>query len=194
MKAEWAIDQLDTFIRMAESHPVESPRSTRGSFPRMTRSTPEDEITAQARVVEKIIDRVTPGWRNLNVSTAMNRWERHRAAAIQAREEVRRAEEFEENLGDTAPKLCAAELHDWIWDGARSLWQSEHYREAVEGAARTLNARTQQKDDRRNLSETKLYQEVFRVEAAEPGRPRLRRMPPEDSDTYRFATQRHGLG
>lgn len=90
-----------------------------------------------------------------------------------------------ENLGENAPGFSAAELHPWIWEGAKSLWQSGHYRGAVGGAIRKLNAETQNKVDRRDLSETKLFQESFSDKAAEPGKKRLRRMQPDGRDTYK---------
>lgn len=116
---------------------------------------------------------------------ANNRWARHREASIRAREELVRQEEIDQNLGDNAPQISARNLHPWVWSGAQSLWQSGHYRSAVEDAAKKVNAETQNKVGRRDLSETKLFQEVFSDKPAEHGKSRLRRMKPEDSNTYR---------
>ena len=82
-------------------------------------------------------------------------------------------------------KVAAPKLHPWVWGGAASLWQSDHYRSAVEDAAKKVNAETQNKVGRRDLSETKLFQEVFSDKPAEPGKARLRRMANDGSDTYR---------
>jgi Protein of unknown function (Hypoth_ymh) len=144
------------------------------------------EVTRQAPVVERIMDRVIPNWRTeVPDTSANNRWSRHREAAIRAREELNREQEIQENLGENAPKLSAAELHPWIWSGAKSLWQSGHYRESVEGAIKKLNAETQNKVGRRDVSETDLFKQAFTLDAPAPGRARLRRMKPDASDTYK---------
>ena len=118
-------------------------------------------------------------------SSANNRWSRHREAAIRAREQLVREQEIRENLGEDAPELSAAELHDWVWSGAKSLWQSGHYREAVEGAIKKLNAETQNKVRRRDVSETDLFRQAFSLDPAAIGKTRLRRMASDGSDTYK---------
>ena len=50
-----------------------------------------------------------------------------------------------------------------------------------------MNAETQNKIARRDVSETDLFKQAFSLDAAVPGKARLRRMSPEDSDTYRSA-------
>jgi hypothetical protein len=61
---------------------------------------------------------------------------------IRCIETIRRDAEIRENLGEDAPDLNAGSMHPWIWQGARSLWQSGHFAEAVEAAAKKLNAET----------------------------------------------------
>ncbi|WP_433702991.1 TIGR02391 family protein [Prescottella equi] len=180
MNTEWAIAELDKFIYQTELVPHPSPNVI-GSFERGS----DEEIASQAQVVEKILARVLPKWRTEVVTSRYRDWDQHHEAAIRAKAELVRKQEIEENLGENAPELSAAELHPWIWEGAKSLWQSGHYREAVGGAIRKLNAETQNKVGRRDLSETKLFQESFSDKAAESGRKRLRRMQPDGSDTYR---------
>lgn len=94
-------------------------------------------------------------------------------------------QEINDNLGENAPELSAAELHTWIWSGAKSLWQSGHYREAVEGAIKKLNAETQNKVGRRDLSETDLFKQSFSLDEPKPGKSRLRRIKDDGSDTYK---------
>lgn len=72
-------------------------------------------------------------------------------------------------------------MHPWVWDGAHTLWQSEHYREAVRAAAAAINAHTQTKVGRRDVSDAKLMQEAFTDNAPEAGKPRLR-FPGDPSD------------
>ncbi|GAA2393464.1 TIGR02391 family protein [Gordonia cholesterolivorans] len=180
MNTEWAIKELEIFILATElvSHPDPG---VIASFPRES----DEIIAAQAHVVEQIMNRVVPNWRTEVGKDSYHRWGAHREAAVRARAQLVRKQEIEENLGENAPELSAAELHPWIWEGAKSLWQSGHYREAVGGAIRKINAETQNKVGRRDLSETKLFQESFSEKVAEPGKKRLRRMQPDGSDTYK---------
>lgn len=181
---EWVIAQLDDFIAGTATHFVKGPPGTIG-FGSYRTAASEDDIVKQAQVVEQILDRVVPGWRDLDVGTSHKRWELHREAAVRAKEAVRRAEEVRKNLGDDAPEISAADLHPWVWSGAASLWRSGHYRSAVEDAAKKVNAETQNKVGRRDISETKLFQEAFSEKAPTTGKARLRRMPNDGSDTYK---------
>lgn len=182
--AVWAVAQLDGFIAATTTHHVPSPPGFANAGTYQTASS-QEEVLKKAQVVEQILDRTVPRWRDLEVDTNRKKWERHREAAIRAKEELLRQEEVRDKLGDDAPKISAAGLHPWVWSGAASLWRSGHYRSAVEDAAKKVNAETQNKLGRRDISETKLFQEAFSEKAAEPGKSRLRRMKPDQSDTYR---------
>lgn len=184
MNIEWAIEQLDDFIKATTVTYVPSPPGTIG-FHSYTTAAAEDDVVKRAQVVEQILDRVVPGWRNGIKKKDRQEWSVHYEASIRAREALVRAEEVRQNLGENAPALSAAELHEWVWGGAKSLWQSGHYREAVEGAIRKLNAETQNKVGRRDASETDLFKQAFTTDAARPGKARLRRMLPDTGDTYK---------
>lgn len=114
----------------------------------------------------------------------MNRWCQHIETAQRVRTLLLRHTEIREKLGDNAPQLDADRMHPWIWDGARSLWQSGHYREAVRAACVKLNAETQNKTGRRDASETALFSQVFSVDPPQPGKPRLRVVPDDGSQTF----------
>lgn len=180
LNVEWAIEQLDLLISQTDLVPYSDP-SIIGSHTRAD----EEDIAAQAQVTEKILARALPRWRAEVPIDQYQSWGQHREAAIRARAELTREQEIRENLGDNAPEISAANLHPWVWDGARSLWQSGHFRSAVEDAAKKVNAETQNKVDRRDLSETKLFQEAFSEKPAESGKARLRRVTDDGSDTYR---------
>ncbi|MDJ1135772.1 TIGR02391 family protein [Streptomyces iconiensis] len=138
--------------------------------------------------MEKILDRVLPGWRGSVPSErdkSVNRWYQHREAAQRADAALQRDAEIRERLGDDAPVLSAGTMHPWAWEGARGPWQSGHYREAVTAAARKVNAKTQDKAGRREVSETALFQSLFSKDAPKPGQPRLRLMSDDDGDTCR---------
>jgi hypothetical protein len=180
LNAEWALKELDALIYLTELVPHPS-SNVIGSFPRGS----ESDIAAQAQVVEQILNRVLPRWRAEVPDDEYTAWARHREAATRARTQLTRAEEIRQNLGDDAPGLSAADLHPWVWSGARSLWQSGHFVQAVRDAATKLNAETQNKVGRRDISETDLFKQSFSLDGAKPGKSRLRRMQPEGSDTYR---------
>lgn len=186
MNVDWALNELDKFITMTV---MRNGSGSSGGAVVITSRTytaaTDAEVTKQAQVVEKNLDRVIPGWRTDIENSKNNRWTRHREAAIRAREELVRAEEVRENLGENAPDLSAADLHPWIWSGAKSLWQSGHYREAVEGAIRKLNAEAQNKVGRRDISETDLFKQAFSLDEPKSGKSRLRRMQDDGSDTYK---------
>src|ERR1700735_841551 len=179
VNTEWAMEQLRPFITST----VWSPSG--GPFGRHAVS--EDLIVAQAQVVEVIFEQVIPDWRDhvKDRARSPDRWRDHRQVAQRALAQLERGQEIRDNLGDAAPDLSAARMHPWAWDGARSLWASGHFREAVSAAAVKINAETQNKLGRRDLSEAKLFQEAFSLRPAEVGKPRLRLMPDDSSDTFR---------
>jgi len=186
LNTEWALGELEKFIRMTVM--TNNSRSGNGFVSithKSSTASPDAEVTKQAQVVEKVLDRVIPNWRSELELNDKNRWTRHREAAIRAKEELVRAEEIEQNLGENAPRLSAADLHPWIWQGAKSLWQSSHFVQAVRDAVTKLNAETQNKVGRRDVSETDLFKQSFSTDDPKPGKARLRRIPPEDGDTYR---------
>jgi len=180
MNTEWAIAELDKFIHATELVPHPSPNVI-GSFSRGD----EEEIAGQAHVIEKILSRVVPEWRSEVSEDKYHRWGEHREAAVRARAQLVREQAINDNLGENAPELSAAELHTWTWSGAKSLWQSGHYREAVEGAIKKLKAETQNKVGRRDLSEIDLFKQSFSLDEPKPGKSRLRRMKDDGSDTYK---------
>lgn len=186
LNVAWAIGELDKFIQQTVM--TNNSRSGPGYVSISNKSStavPDGQVAEQAQVVEKIFDRVIPGWRSEIELRSSNRWTRHREAAIRTKAELERQEEIRENLGDDAPELSAANLHPWIWGGAASLWKSGHYREAVEGAIRKLNAEAQNKLGRRDVSETDLFNQAFSEQSATAKNPRLHRMPDDGSKTFR---------
>jgi uncharacterized protein (TIGR02391 family) len=184
MNTEWAVEQLEDFIKATTVTYIPSPPGSVGFHGYKTASS-EDDVVKRAQVVEQILDRVVPGWGNDIKKKDRQKWSVHYEASIRAREELLRADEVRKNLGEDAPELSAAELHSWIWSGARSLWHSGHYREAVEGAIKKLNAETQNKVGRRDVSETDLFKQAFSMDEPKAGKPRLRRIKDDGSDTYK---------
>ena len=178
MNNDWAIQQLRLFV----SNTSWSPRGG-GSNHAAT----EDQIIAQAQVVEMIFGQTIPDWRDRvkDRGRSPDHWRDHREVAQRALAQLERDQEIRDNLGEVAPDLDAARMHPWAWDGARSLWASGHFREAVSAAAIKINAETQNKLGRRDLSEVKLFQEGFSLKPPEPGKPRLRIMADDGGDTFK---------
>lgn len=184
LNVEWAQIELDEFIDATTVSFVPSPPNSIGFHSYKTAAS-EDVVVKGAQIVEQILDRVVPGWREIIKKKDRQKWSIHYEASIRAREALSRAEEVRRNLGDDAPELSAAKLHPWAWDGASSLWRSGHFREAVEGAIRKLNAETQNKLGRRDLSETDLFNQAFSENPASQNNPRLHRMQDDGSKTFK---------
>lgn len=186
INSEWAIAELDKFVYQTVGPSKRLSQNESGLSIALSKlGASDEEVAAQAQIVEKILDRVVPNWRATIQSSVYSPWKKHREAATRAKAQLLRDAEVRENLGEDAPEISAANLHPWVWSGASSLWQSGHYRSAVEDAAKKVNAETQNKVGRRNASETKLFQETFSTDAPVAGKPRLRRMANDGSDTYK---------
>lgn len=184
LNVKWAIGELDQFIGETTLHfPPDTPGVLDLTGHKITAAS-EEVIIKEAPIIEKIFDRVLPNWRSTE-SGHSNRWEKHHEVAIRVRVQLERQQELRKNLGDDAPHVSANDFHPWVWSGAESLWHSGHYREAVEGAIKKLNAETQNKLGRRDLSETKLFNEAFSENHPSVGKPRLHRMKDDGSDTFK---------
>ncbi|WP_353946483.1 TIGR02391 family protein [Streptomyces sp. HUAS MG91] len=184
----WARAELAQFLALTELYRPPDPPGVVNFTSRLSNRGKNSEINASAHVVEQILDRVLPRWRTEvpdDRNKDVNRWYQHRDAAQRADAALQRDAEVRERLGDDAPQLSASTLHPWVWSGARSLWQSGHYREAVTAAARKVNAEAQNKVGRRDASETALFQSVFSKDDPKPGQPRLRLRADDGSDTFR---------
>ena len=175
INTEWAIGRLRRFLEISE--PV---RTSDGYW---DQNASDDRVLSDAQIVEQILDRVLPAW-NRDPGSFEPIWKPQRDAAHRAIAQLEQQKELDENLGEKAPMLSAGSLHPWIWDSCRTLWSTGHFRDAVGAAARALNAKTQQKLDRRDLSEWKLLMNAFQVKPPVNGEPRLRLIPDEDSETF----------
>jgi uncharacterized protein (TIGR02391 family) len=141
-------------------------------------------IARQAHVVEQILSRVLPRWRQQQPTVSDDRWDPLREMASRALAQLELGEELAEKLGDGAPVLSASSLHPWVWDGARAMWQSGFYGQAVVHAAKKVNAETQNKLGRRDVGEAELFNQAFSTDPPKIGKPRLRIRPDEGSPTF----------
>ncbi|MGA5364233.1 TIGR02391 family protein [Streptomyces purpurascens] len=184
----WARGELAHFLQLTELYRPPDPPNVINFTSQLANRGSQADIAASAHVVEQILDRVVPRWRTEVSSVrnkSVNRWYQHREAAQRADAALQRDAEVRARLGDDAPQLSAGSMHPWVWDGARALWQSGHLREAVTAAARKVNAETQNKIGRRDLSEAKLFQNAFSQSLPKAGEPRLRLMEDDGGDTFR---------
>lgn len=184
----WARQELANFLVHTELYRPPDPPGVAVGSSRLSNRGQAADIAASAYVVEQILDRVLPRWRT-EVSDErnkkVNRWCQHREAAQRADAALQRDAEIRQKLGEDAPELSAGSMHPWVWDGARSLWHSGHFREAVTAAARKVNAETQNKIQRRDLGETRLFQRLFSLDPPKPDQPRLRLAEDDGGDTFR---------
>ena len=74
---------------------------------------------------------------------------------------VERQAELAQKLWDNTPDMEEANLHPWVWENGRSYWITGHCHQAVMQAAIWINAETQARVGRMDVSETALFNEVF---------------------------------
>lgn len=138
------------------------------------------EASERAHVVEQILDRVLPGWsRDRPEKDKSFSWLRDQASRGKAA-----LGRQSEKLGDDAPDMDAANLHAWAWENGRSYWNTRHYHQAVMQAAIRINAETQAKLGRVDVSETALFNEAFSLSAPKQDAARLRLAANDGSKTY----------
>lgn len=126
-----------------------------------------------AYVVENVIAKVLPGaLRDKPEVDKDYRWLRVRASS--AKIALERGEEIAEKLGDNAPDMNATILHSWVWDSCKLLWNDGHCHQAVMAAAIQVNAETQKKLGRLDISEKELFDQAFSSNDPKPGRAQLR--------------------
>lgn len=176
---EWALDRLRRFEKDATPIYVPSPPNSIG-FHSYKTSVPQDEVLKQSAVIEQVLDKYTPEWRE-NKQDQSERyrfrpvWEATQRciALLEAREEL------EAHLSDRGPSLDGANLHPWVWESAKPAWTAGLYEDAVDAAARSLNTRLRGKVSRRDLGEGDLVGQLFSQKEADESNPRLRLPLPE---------------
>jgi hypothetical protein len=177
---EWVLNELRTFVDRCEAldDAVEmfSPATV----------ALRNDVDARTPIVIRTLDTAWPEWRaHLVPDTSGWRHRPLRDIAKQAILWVQRVNEIEENLGPRGPSVSAASLHPKVWEAALSLWDSGHYGDAVDAAARSVNAFLQNKVGRRDVADQGLVAESFSLTSPEAGRPRLRLMDDDGSPTYK---------
>lgn len=182
MDVQWAINEIDLFLHATDQVGYDNNGGgvmIIGTYMRAS----ETEAAQRAHVVEQILDRTLQGWKEDRPGKDSEyAWLRERAARAKAA--LQRSTELAEKLGDDAPDMDAANLHPWAWENARSYWNTGHYHQAVMQAAIRINAETQAKLARMDVSEVALFNEAFTLDPPKPGAPRLRLMKEDGSKTH----------
>lgn len=182
LDTQWALAEIDALLHVTAQVNPNQPGSGTYYFGTVIRG-PRTEASERAFVVEKILDRVLHGWRSKQPEKDTDyAWLRGQASRAKAA--LERAGELADRLGDGAPEMDAGALHPWAWDNGSSYWRTGHYHQAVLQAAIGVNAETQAKVGRTDVSEIDLFNQVFTLDAAKPGAPRLRLMADDGSKTY----------
>ena len=181
MDPDWAIGEIDAFLGVtAQVVPDMGPGIA--YFGTVMRGS-ETEASARAHVIEKVLDRVLPGWKKDQPKKDQDHsWLRDQASRAKAA--LQREAELAEKLGDNAPDMDAANLHPWAWEAGASFWNSGFYHQAVMQAAIRINAETQAKLGRVDVSETALFNEAFSLSEPKEGAARLRLAENDGSRTF----------
>lgn len=147
----------------------------------------EKELRARLPTLMKVVRRASPeSLAMLQRGSGMRLWNLIRDGVAQAIYALEHEELLKEKLGPLpSPQLRADQLHPTVWDAAKSLWRSNHRRQAVQAAAVSVNAALQDRIGRRDVSEGKAVQQAFTTEEPDEGKPRLRLTKDDGSDTYR---------
>ena len=98
-------------------------------------------------------------------------------------------DEVATRLRPEAPTLPADQLHPWVWDAARTFWDAGAHAVAVEQAAKSITAHTQQKTGCQ-LADDDLMSQIWSDEPPKVGRPRLRF--PGDPSTKTWQSRQRG--
>lgn len=102
INVDWAQKEFDEFIAATTASYDPSPSGAVGFHSYKTTAS-EDDIVRNAQVVEQILDRIVPGWRESIKKKDRQKWSIHYEASIRAREALIRADEVRKNLGEDAP-------------------------------------------------------------------------------------------
>ena len=129
--------------------------------------------------MEQILRRYLPDWQSQLVQSDGYtyhgyRWQSPREGALLCRSRLQALSIVALYLEEPSPTLAAADLHPWIWEAARPSWEASSHSDAVDAAARNLNARIRVKSGRGDLGEGDLIAQLFSLKDADANNPRLR--------------------
>jgi len=169
MNREWMEQKLTEYRDLFNAY-LRGGRTAGGYLPDDGRRA---DLRRREPTVKEILKRLDPDLADFNIESRGGE-KQARDAADRGLGILAECDEWEANLAPEGPALSAGQFHPWVWEAARTLWESEHYRLGVQAAATAINAHTQTKLSRRDVSDDKLMQEAFSTSPPEPGKKRLR--------------------
>jgi len=188
--------KLTEFRDLAEKY-LQTPRQASSLFGTLNkdRPRPDNEDRAELRrrepTVKEILKRLDPELADFSVDS-IGGDKAARDAADRGLGILAERDELAAKLTPDAPALPADQFHPWVWQAVQTLWDSGHYRLAVQAAATAINAHTRAKLNRRDVADDALMQEAFSTNPPQPGKPRLR-CPGDPSDPTVQSRQRGAL-
>lgn len=117
--------------------------------------------------------------------TTISGWRPVKEACTQAIGILQHQDDLEQMLEPSAPNLRIDRLHPQVWNSARTLWRTGHYHLGVQQAAEAVNAMTQAKTSRRDVSNTTLARDCFNLKEPTEAAPRLRLPGPRETETWK---------
>ncbi len=189
MNYVWIEQELQSFVDAIDSY---SGRLVNGQGQIAVPSVTEEELLQRSAAMKAVVDAVAPGkaWQLAKRGYTYT-FDHVREAALEALGIVRARDDFEKNLTTAAPKLAADGFHPWVWLAAASLWDTGHYRAAVQAAATSVDLHLQALVGRRDVTGTGLAREALGAEAPVPSKPRLR--VPGDRNAKTWKSRQAGL-
>ncbi len=187
MNHEWAQMKLMDFAFQCDQATNEE------NHPTLIKSA-NDRALALQPVAQRIENTYEPGLGDYEFNadnSLVIRWNIPRYAALRAAGLAENYEDLQRNLKPDAPYMAADGLHQWVWTAAQPMWEADARQEAVNTAARAINARIQQKAGRHDIGEYDLVIQVFDTQDPKPGKPRLRL--PGDRTKASWRSQQEGV-
>ena len=166
MDRDWMRERLEEFRAVCQEYERSSQHGSIGDenvLARMHRMEPT------ARAVLRALD---PELANFNLDTMAGEYDGIKAAD-RGLGMLADLDDVTTRLRPEAPTLPADQLHPWVWDAARTFWDAGAHAVAVEQAAKSITAHTQQKTGCQ-LADDDLMSQVWSDEPPSAARPRLR--------------------
>jgi hypothetical protein len=195
MDYKWARERVAEYLDLLDSHhalfaPPHSGvfRGREGGLRSLA-----DQINRRLSTVIRIAERVEPGIvTNLIFEEGGGEWpyKTRRQVTSILLGALDDAEAVEDHLGPVGPRLSAVQLHPWVLDASRSLWDDGHRREAIQAAATQLEIQMRAKLGQPAGSGRELS-EAFSAAPPTPTMPRFR-LPDLERGTEDFNSAHDG--
>jgi Protein of unknown function (Hypoth_ymh) len=183
MDREWMRKRLEEFREVCEEYAHSYPPSEYLGDPNIRARMFRLEPTAKA-----VLRTLDPDLANFNLDTMAGEYQGIKAAD-KGLGMLADLDDVASRLRPEAPTLPADQLHPWVWDAARTFWDAGAHAVAVEQAAKSITAHTQQKTGCQ-LADDDLMSQVWSDEPPKAGRPRLRF--PGDRSTKTWQSRQRG--